>query len=94
MEENIYPQAESDRYPTLRRGVHYPLCYAGTKISDKSIRTGLSFQLPLCKRFSGLANALTKNLHFLVNSMQLTVLVLGLFYAYRKGHQQDGGLRY
>ena len=25
----MYPQAESNRHPSLRRGMHYPLCYAG-----------------------------------------------------------------
>ena len=29
MQHADYPQAESNRHITLRRGAHYPLCYAG-----------------------------------------------------------------
>ena len=42
-----YPQAESNCHPALRRGMHYPLCYAGTagiesiSLGDYSQRTVL-----------------------------------------------------
>ena len=44
---NDYPQAESNCHITLRRGAHYPLCYAGTY--DLILRKRFKKKTAVCK---------------------------------------------